>query len=630
MGIEKMKLFSCIGPGDKLDEAAALLLSSGMVHFEDAAKTTGKTAGERASAGNPYDKPLAEMAYFMKRMNLDTGECPASGAGGLKEMTARYEETAGDLSKMKERLAALEKESAGLESVLKQLDHLHGIDIDLEPLFHLRFYKFRYGRMSRDKYERLTKYASTDFVYFATALDKEYAWLMYLTPAAFEETVDLTFSKLDFERIRISGDAHGTPDEAREEMARRLAETSEEMHNLEAGLSRRLEQEKDFLCRVYSAVSFAREAYEIRGYASFLSKSFCLTGWVPADRAEELGRQVEAVTGLSFAIEDNKETELTPPTKLKNNRFARPFELFVKMYGMPAYNEIDPTLFVALTYTLLFGAMFGDVGQGLVLAIAGLLLSHRSKDPGAGRILSVLGLSSTLFGFAYGSVFGFEDIIHGIITPMHDINTILAASIGVGMIMITVAMLINIVNGVRQRSYIKSLFGSNGLAGLVLYWAVTVWAIYYLIMNRNIMTTPYGLGLMLLPFTLIFFSEPLSNRLEKKHGHKQSPVEFFLQSFFEGFETVLSYLTNTVSFIRVGAFVLSHAGMMLAVFQLSQTANGGHNWVVVILGNMLVIGFEGFLVGIQVLRLEFFEMFSRFYSGTGKEYAPALTEVKKI
>lgn len=99
---------------------------------------------------------------------------------------------------------------------------------------------------------------------------------------------------------------------------------------------------------------------------------------------------------------------------------------------------------------------------------------------------------------------------------------------------------------------------------------------------------------------------------------------FFVQSFFELFEVMLSYLSNTLSFIRIGAFAISHASMMEVVLMLAGAEAGTPNWLVIILGNIFVTGMEGLIVGIQVLRLEYYEMFSRFYNGGGKPFKPFL------
>lgn len=153
-----------------------------------------------------------------------------------------------------------------------------------------------------------------------------------------------------------------------------------------------------------------------------------------------------------------------PPTKIKNAGIFRPFEFFVDMYGMPNYNEFDPTPFVAITYTILFGIMFGDLGQGPCIAIVGFLM-WKLKKMAIGKILIPCGISSAFFGLVYGSVFGFEEWLnpmyeamgiagsHG--KPIHVMDgatsqLVIYATIGFGALLIMIAMGIGIVSNIKQ------------------------------------------------------------------------------------------------------------------------------------------------------------------------------------
>ena len=135
-----------------------------------------------------------------------------------------------------------------------------------------------------------------------------------------------------------------------------------------------------------------------------------------------------------------------------------------------------------------------------------------------------------------------------------------------------------------------------------------------------------------LPLILILFKEPLTSVITKKKGKliEESIEMFFLQGLFELFEVLLSYFSNTLSFIRIGAFAVSHAAMMEVVLMLANAESGSPNWVVIIIGNLFVMGLEGLIVFIQVLRLEFYEMFSRFYKGSGKEFKLIIKRMKDM
>ena len=322
-------------------------------------------------------------------------------------------------------------------------------------------------------------------------------------------------------------------------------------------------------------------------------------------------------------VEEEADEELStmPPTKLKNPKVLKPFEMFVEMYGLPAYNEMDPTAFIALTYTLMFGIMFGDVGQGLALVIGGFLL-YRIKGVRLAGIISVAGLWSMFFGVMYGSVFGFEELIPAVwMKPMDNIMSVLMLAIGFGALLILIAMVLNVINAVRAREYGRLLFNQSGLMGIICYGTVAVCAL--LIISGHGLPATIIIGLAVaLPLVAILLKEPLSHFIEKKKPimPEGSIVMFLVEALVEVFDVVLSYATNTISFVRVGAFALSHAGMMGVVMTLAGLEKGNPNWIVIVLGNILVAGLEGLVVGIQVLRLEYYEMFSRFYKGNGKPF----------
>ena len=130
---------------------------------------------------------------------------------------------------------------------------------------------------------------------------------------------------------------------------------------------------------------------------------------------------------------------------------------------------------------------------------------------------------------------------------------------------------------------------------------------------------------------LIGFKEPLGKLVEKKADAMPKEKGMFLvTAFFELFDVLLSYFSNTLSFVRIGAFAVSHAAMMEVVLMLAGATNGGSpNWVVVVLGNIFVCAMEGLIVGIQVLRLEYYEIFSRFYAGNGREFQPFMKTLRK-
>ena len=302
---------------------------------------------------------------------------------------------------------------------------------------------------------------------------------------------------------------------------------------------------------------------------------------------------------------------------------------------------MDPTIFVALTYSFIFGAMFGDVGQGLLLAIGGFLL-YKIKHMNLAAIIGTAGIFSTFFGFMFGSFFGFENIIEPLwlhpteamtmVPGLGNMNTVFVVAIVFGMFLILVTMIFHIINAVRTRDFENTWFDQNAVCGLVFYGMLTVSALLFL--TGNALPAAVVLGVMFgVPLLLIMFKEPITKLLTKQGPVIEGSKPMFLvQSFFELFEIMLSFLSNTLSFVRIGAFAVSHAAMMGVVLMLAGAESGGSiNWFIIVLGNLFVCAMEGLIVGIQVLRLEYYEMFSRFYKGSGREFRPFFqnTTVKK-
>ena len=271
------------------------------------------------------------------------------------------------------------------------------------------------------------------------------------------------------------------------------------------------------------------------------------------------------------------------------------------------------------------------LGQGLVLLLGGLLL-YKKKGMNLAAIVSCAGIFSTLFGFLYGSFFGFEDTVipHIWLSPKEammtlpiigQMNTVFVVAIVFGMFMILTAMVLHIRVSMKNKDA-EGWFDPNGVAGFIFYGALA--AVLILVMSGHVLPAGIVLAVVFgLPLLAMFFKEPLAARLEKKGSGIEGGIGMYLvQSFFEMFEVLLSFFSNTLSFVRVGAFAVSHAAMMEVVLMLAGFEGGSGNWLVIVLGNIFVCAMEGLIVGIQVLRLQYYELFSRYYKGTGREFTP--------
>lgn len=164
------------------------------------------------------------------------------------------------------------------------------------------------------------------------------------------------------------------------------------------------------------------------------------------------------------------------------------------MYGYPVYGEANPSIFMLITYCLLFGIMFGDVGQGAVLVLAGLYM-FKKRGMWLGRIVMAVGCSAIVFGFVYGSVFGNEHLLPGFkVLEEGNAMTVLLLSAGVGCVLIVVSAIFNIVTGFRQRDYHKALFSANGITGVLFLVGLVGGAVCTLALDIPVMSSAGLLG----------------------------------------------------------------------------------------------------------------------------------------
>ena len=501
-----------------------------------------------------------------------------------------------------------------------------------------QFIKFRFGRISREYFDKFNSYVyeTIDTVMFKCLEDAEYVWIVYFVPEKLADKIDAIYASMHFERCFLPDEYEGTPMEAEHVLDDKIKALEAEKQELEGKILQTLDENKQELAAACTRLERFSVNFDVRKMAACTKQDnhtfYILCGWMSQSDAKAFQEEVEQDDDTFCFVEDQHENIVSkPPTKLKNPKLFRPFEMFIRMYGLPSYDEIDPTVILGLTYSFLFGFMFGDVGQGLCLLIGGFLL-YRAKKMNLAAIISCCGFFSTIFGFLFGSVFGFETILEPLwlhpktamtkLPFIGNLNTVFVVAVAMGMGIVLMTMIINVINRLRCHDTENAWFDTNGVAGIVFYGALAATVTLYMT-GHALPATAVLVVMFVLPLAVIFFKEPLAALIEKKA--QVMPKEkgmFFVQGFFELFEVCLSYFSNTLSFVRVGAFAVSHAAMMEVVLMLAGAEAGNPNWLIVILGNLFVCGMEGLIVGIQVLRLEYYELFSRFYKGTGREFRP--------
>ncbi|MDP2865178.1 MAG: V-type ATPase 116kDa subunit family protein [Elusimicrobiota bacterium] len=358
--------------------------------------------------------------------------------------------------------------------------------------------------------------------------------------------------------------------------------------------------------------------------------SLFFSGWAPAEEAARIGRGLGKNSGWRCAVEASPAgAGCEVPVLLKPPRLLRPFAALVKGYGLPRYGEADPTVFAALSFLFMFGMMFGDVGHGAALCLAGAWLSRwrRGKEGAAGRAVFGCGLASIFFGFVYGSFFGFESFRKYALwrDPLAgDPLALLAAAVLTGAAVISLGVLLNIVNRARLGDGLGAALDRYGAAGLAFYWTALLLAAGKAGAGLALPVMGAALACWILKAPLVYLMRPRGGTAAGDDGFISVVVEAIVRAF----EGALLYLANTVSFVRLAAYAMCHAALLASAWALRDAADGAwgansHAGILaVIAGNAAAIGLEGLVAAVQALRLEYYEFFGKFFEGVGRPFRP--------
>lgn len=597
MAIVKMKYVSVATDESHIDEMVLDGVHSGLLHAVHAADIINEdNGGHLINDENPYSGYLQTLQNFAHSVNytLDPERAPKKHYTN-EEMDAFIDEL---------------DETFGLETdantVLLTPDDEQALgalsECGFERMHACQYLNFGFGRLPRESYKKLSMYKDEIFVHHHVHETPQYVWMLYVTSDSYVDKVRKIFKDLYFEPIDIPM----------------------------IDVKKQLEHYKDQIDDIYAFCNEENSVHELYPYIAEINEKYLLSGFVKADEVDHYKAIFKDLPSTIEVKDPSEVPDLECPTLLKNNWFAKPFEMFLGMYGVPKYTDFDPTGFMAFTYCLLFGIMFGDLGQGLVLFILGLVFEKKGQIFG---IINRCGITSMIFGFLFGSVFGYEELLNpvhqslfGVREKLFDVMAqsstmvLLIGAVAIGAVLILTTQCMNIVNRFKHHQLGDAIFSQNGIAGLVFYGGIVFAIVAIMLLGWNVLNPVYLGIFIVLPVISFVMKEPLSNAVEHK---TVKPEEgwggYIAQSIFELIDVLLTFVTNSMSYLRVGGFVLSHAGMMLVVMTLVEMT-GKAGVAVLIFGNIFVMVLEGLIVGIQTLRLEYYEMFSRYYDAGGVQF----------
>lgn len=543
--IEKMSFVTLAGPKTQIDYLVNNYLSKHDIHLENALTEFSSTEQFTTfTEENPFKSALNKSHELMQLVqNPEKVELQKINVTDAEKFLYKIDD---DLADVRHDISELKGKIEELEIDYDTLAPFKTLNYTLKRIYDMEFFKYRFGKIPRISFDKFESYLDPDInaIFISTLSESEYVYGVFFAPTEYFEDVAKDFKNIHFDEISIPRKYKEFPNDECLEITKKITEINEQISLKETAINEIIEKNKNKLVSAIRRIETAYSNFDVRKLAAVTRDSGVtfqvLCGWMTTKEAMKLRKETDNdVNVVCIVSNDVEEHKSKPPTKLKNFKLIRPFELFVRMYGLPAYNEFDPTLFLTITYAFIFGIMFGDLGQGLCLVIGGAILYKVKKMDLAG-IVCAAGVFSCIFGALFGSFFGFE--FESLIHPLHSmvtlpflgqINLVLVAAFLFGAFVILSTMILNIANAIKQKDLGKALFGPNAVTGFIFYASII--AVIILYMTGNPLPGTILLIIMfVIPLVLIFLEVPLKNILKKKNQLKNLR-EFLLPQHFLSF-----------------------------------------------------------------------------------------------
>ncbi len=590
-------------------------------------------------------------AYPEREKTLDVKNLKAVD---LDEAEKSLDRLSAQVQGLKEEQKNLQQEILKLEDIGRQIEMFE--DLTTSKPTSTSFLNIQTGSVPERNREAFSKeLAAFPSVELSVGKDEQKIALI-ITMKRDEGRINKLLEKHGWIDIRLPKEVSGTKEEVMGDLGKRIAAFRSKQEGITSEIERAVEGKKGDLVDLWANLRMNELFVRIQSYFSRTARTYLFSGWIPADMKGEIEAGLKQVTEGRCYLEWNDPEELSReisapvqvPVKLVSPEVLSPFKMIVDNYAVPEYGTINPVPFVAVAYLLMFGLMFGDAGHGLVIFLIGLIGRGVQKKKGGKTNLMTLitycGVSAIAFGILFGSYFGLEILppiwfnYHGIIAgeshggPVKSIYGILAITIYFGISVIGLGLLLNWINRISKKDWFHLFLDKGGILGGIIYGAGVYSGFYFVAHNYKELPNGSFLFWMIgLPVILLLAKGPIEFAHERKHGHKKfsalTLMDFFMEWIVEVLEIFSGYLANTLSFMRVAGLGIAHVSLMIAFFQIAaMLADKGSytvwSYIILVIGNVLVIALEGLSAGIQSLRLNYYEFFSKYFNGTGRAYSP--------
>ena len=582
---------------------------------------------ERASQYEDLQHQLKSLFDFL---GLDLESLPPAGnqdeESDLDSINAKMKHYSQEINDWENRSNTLKSRIEHLQLLQHEVQAISPLNVQVDDIRSMKNVSIVVGSIPEDNLKRL-KMALFRIPFVIIPIHEYDHKVLILAASAIDDEAILhrALESALIDKLDFPDELNGSPNAILKTMGDELNQTRKDLEKLNQEEIYYANSHKAELLDLWRQVSYTAAVMQAISKFSIHEDTYLISGWAPTRDVDEVVRTVKSIAKEKTDVEVINASVKEPqtPTLLNNPRFLKPFQNLITIYGLPGYGKVDPTLFVGLTYILMFGMMFGDLGHGFILFLLGLFLAIRK---GSSRqfapVVIAASISSMIFGLLFGSFFGKEGIIPQLWTsPLTNVMTILIVAVAGGAVILNIGFILHMVSAGRSKDWSGLLFNENGLAGMTLYWVLIGGGIL-LILGKHI---PIGIWLIAIaiPAVIILMQDPLGRLIEAQRPlFDGGLVNYLARSFFGLFEALLGYFTNSISFVRLGAFAVAHAALGQVIFIMANLSKGFGHWLILLIGTVIIVGFEGMVVAIQALRLEYYEFFDKFYTGSGHAYKP--------
>lgn len=600
---------------------------------------------------NQLDKIMLDLNIQKKSEYIKTANVPNV------ESRKRTAEIIKNYNEINENIVNAAEELDKLSETYKEAVAFSNLQVSYYELEHLSFISIKIGKIPPEKFDDLKNEIGQKAVVVALGEDKSRVLIASSKRQVFITEAELR--KFNFVETILPDDYKGIPESAIDGIKANLEQAEKKLTHMQNEKVHFTETYRELINRLFASFAIVKEIEDAKTQLECTERFYRIQGWIAAKDVDGFVNGMKESLRSRIAIREYEPSEypdavsgtVKVPVKITHGKFVQSFERMIFSYAVPAYGAVDVTPFVAIFFTLLFGFMFGDCGQGLFFILFGVLMALKVIKVGGWNkfapIFMAIGVSSSIMGLLTGEFFGTETVLEPFaywvtglfgnphapilkLMPSEDPKSILVmfgvfgAAVAVGFVINSVGLIINMVNNYRSKKYAAALFGKNGLAGAVFFWYVIATVLKIVLFKKSIAI--YDIVIVCIALFFAAFAEPFERKMNGEEGLFENGFGTYLISgIVELIEVFSGYLSNTVSFVRVGAFALSHAVLNFTILTLTELVGGQGTLggiLVLIAGNALIIVLEGMIVAIQVIRLQYYEFFSKFFNESGREFCP--------